>query len=197
MNKTFQYNNLSYYYSPNFKKNTGNESKNKSGNITGVPEISKKILPNNGDQSRKNGSENYSFISSISANVNNNIREDKNKQEPQQNGESLFNKMDNLINEIRTQIKEMKDGSIKIDTLIEEMKSARISSESQIKTFIEEMKSARIASENQMNTFIEEMKKARIASENQMNSFIEEMKEDRKLSKKQHEELMEKFKIIY
>ena len=203
MNKTVQYNNLSYYYSPNFKKNTDDAIKNKSGNITNISEISKKILPSNGDNSQKNGSENNSIFSYALSNVHNNsyekrnIRENIYKQEPQKNGESLFNKMDNLIKEIRTEIKEMKDGRIQMDSLIEEMKNERIASQNQMDSLIEEMRSSRIASQNQMNSLIEEMRSSRIASQNQMNSLIGEMKKDRNLSKKQHEELMGKFDLIF
>ena len=203
MNKTVQYNNLSYYYSPNFKKNTDDAIKNKSGNITNISEISKKILPSNGDNSQKNGSENNSIFSYALSNVHNNsyekrnIRENIYKQEPQKNGESLFNKMDNLIKEIRTEIKEMKDGRIQMDSLIEEMKNERIASQNQMDSLIGEMKSSRIASQNQMNSLIEEMRSSRIASQNQMNSLIGEMKKDRNLSKKQHEELMGKFDLIF
>ena len=164
MNKTFQYDNLSYYYSPNFKKNTGDAIKNKSGNISNIAEISKKLYTDSNSFEKRNKRENI------------------NKQEPQQNCLTLSSKMDALIDEIRTQIKEMKDG--------------RIASQNQMNDLIEEMKNERISFENQVNDLIEEMKYARIVSQSQMNALIEEMRKNRHLSKKQHKEIMEKFNKI-
>ena len=164
MNKTFQYDNLSYYYSPNFKKNTVDKIKNKSGNISNTAEISKKLYTDSNSFEKRNKRENI------------------NKQEPQKNCLSLSSKMDTLIDEIRTQIKEMKDG--------------RIASQNQMNDLIEEMKNERISFQNQMNALIEEMKYARIVSQNQMNALIEEMRKNRHLSKKQHKEIMEKFNKI-
>jgi len=164
MSKTFQYDNLSYYYSPNFKKNTVDTSKNKPGNISNTAEISKKLYTDNNSFEKRNKRENI------------------NKQEPQKNCLSLSSKMDTLIDEIRTQIKEMKDG--------------RIASQNQMNDLIEEMKNERISFQSQMNALIEEMKYARIVSQNQMNALIEEMRKNRHLSKKQHKDIMEKFNKI-
>jgi hypothetical protein len=97
MNKTFQYDNLSYYYSPNFKKNTVDTSKNKPGNISNTAEISKKLYTDNNSFEKRSK------------------RENLNKQEPQKNIQYLSSKMDTLIDEIRTQIKEMKDGRIQMN----------------------------------------------------------------------------------
>ena len=164
MNKTFQYDNLSYYYSPNFKKNTVDANKNKSDNISNTAEISKKLYTDSNSFEKRNKRENI------------------NKREPQKNCLSLSSKMDTLIDEIRTQIKEMKDG--------------RIASQNQMNDLIEEMKNERISFQSQMNALIEEMKYARIVSQNQMNALIEEMRKNRHLSKKQHNEIMEKFNKI-
>ena len=144
MNKTFQYNNVFMYYSPNFKKKIEDKSQNKSGNIQNISEISKKLLPNNSALPKKNGSDNNSFPLFSGFNDNNyfekrNIREDINRQEPQKKG--LFNKIDDLIDEIRAHI--------------EETKSARIASQNQIDSLIKEIKEDRDLSKKQHGELME------------------------------------------
>ena len=141
MNITFQYDNLSYHYSPNFKKNTVDTSKNKPGNISNTAEISKKLYTDNNSFEKRNK------------------RENLNKQEPQKNIQFLSSKMDTLIDEIRTQIKEMKDGRIQMNALIEEMKYARIVSQSQMNALIEEMRKNRHLSKKQHNEIMEKFNK--------------------------------------
>ena len=155
MNITFQFNNVSIYYSYYFKKNTDDASKNKSGNII------KKILTRN-------------------------QRENIKKQKRQKKGLYLINKMDKLINEIKTETEEMKKNRIKISSFIEESKKYRIDSQRRINTFIEESKKYRIDSQRRVNSFIEESKKYRIDSQKRFNSLMTKMEKFRNISKKQH-----------
>ena len=168
MNITFQFNNVSIYYSYYFKKNTDDASKNKSCNII------KKILTRN-------------------------QRENIKKQKRQKKRLYLINKMDKLINEIKTETEEMKKNRIKISSFIEESKKYRIASQRRVNTFIEESKKYRIDSQRRVNSFIEESKKYRIDSQKKINSFIEESKKYRIDSQKRFNSLMtkmEKFRNI-
>ena len=125
MDKTFQYDNLSYYYSTNFKKNAVDAIKNNSGNISNIAEISKKLNTDNNSFEKRNKRENI------------------NKQEPQKSIQSLSSKMGTLIDEIRTQIKEMKNDRIdyqnQMNALIEEMRKNRHLSKKQHKELIDKI----------------------------------------------------------
>ena len=102
------------------------------------------------------------------------------KKEREINADSLFNKMNELINKI---IMERNTNKEQFTTLIKENKYER-------DTFISQIRTERIINRTQLYDFMREMGTKRETNRVQFNTFINEMKYDRKLSKDHHDELV-------